>query len=132
MLIDLSGYRTSVLHRWHQKYGPVLRVGPKELSFAGSETVKEIYGQQTNFLKAPVYEKMSLEPLGIFSMRSKTEHSKRRRLLSHPFAQSSILDAEVLIRAHVQRLVECVKEEIHHPVDIMELFRLVAFDIVGK
>lgn len=131
MVLDLSGYRTLTLHELHQQHGSAVRVGPQEVSFSSIDTIKEIYGQQTNFMKAPIYETMSQEPLGIFSLREKSAHSQRRRLLSHAFAQANLFETEPLILGHVQRLINRVQSNTAKPLDMLALFRLVAFDIVG-
>jgi len=131
MVLDLSGYRTLTFHKLHQKYGSAIRVGPNEISLSNVDTIKEVYGQQTNFIKAPVYELMSQEPLGIFSLREKSAHSQRRKLLSHAFAQSNLFDTEPLILNHVQRLLNRIQDNTVKPLDMLALFRLVAFDIVG-
>ena len=36
--------RTGYIHRLHMRYGPVVRVGPREVSFSSGPAVKEIYG----------------------------------------------------------------------------------------
>jgi cytochrome P450 len=131
MLIDLSGYRTLTLHKLHQRYGSAVRVGPNEVSFSNNESIKEVYGQQTSFIKAPIYETMSQPPLGIFSLRDRSLHSQRRRLLSHAFAQSNLFETEPLILQHVQRLLNRVQDNLSKPLDMLALFRLTAFDIVG-
>ncbi|EXJ67490.1 uncharacterized protein A1O5_09503 [Cladophialophora psammophila CBS 110553] len=132
MLIDMAGRRTSWIHNLHSRHGPTVRIAPNELSFANMEMVKVIYGQQTTFPKAPIYDTMSLPPFGIFSMRDRQDHSHRRRLLSHAFAQSSLYESEPLIRAHVEELTQRVQSGLCRPMDMMLLFRLVAFDIVGE
>lgn len=119
-------------HKLHQQYGSAVRVGPNEVSFSNIDSVKEVYGQQTKFIKAPIYETMSQPPLGIFSLRDKSLHNRRRRLLSHAFAQSNLFDAEPLILQHVQRLLDRVQDNLSEPsLDMLALFRLTAFDIVG-
>jgi cytochrome P450 len=94
--------------------------------------VKELYGQQTSFLKAPVYETMSVKPLGIFSLRDKSEHSQRRRLLSHAFSQSNLFDCEPLIAQQIQKLMNQVERSLGKPLNMLLMFRLTAFDIVGE
>jgi hypothetical protein len=79
VVADLAGKRTETIHQLHRKYGPVVRVGPKEVSFA-DESINAIYSQQTQFMKAKQYELMSLQPLGIFSLNKKSEHAQRRAL----------------------------------------------------
>lgn len=132
MFIDLAGDRTSTIHQLHQKYGSVIRIGPQELSFSDPETIKEIYSQQTGFLKAPIYEIMSVRPLGIFSMRDKAEHSQRRRLLSHAFSQANLFDCEPLIQQQINNLLALLDAGSGKAADVLSLFRLTAFDIVGK
>jgi hypothetical protein len=130
-MVDLAGFRTLTIHELHRKYGPTVRIAPNELSFANSECVKEIYGQQTSFFKAQIYESMSVPPFGIFSLRTKDEHSQRRRLLSHAFAQSTLFETEPLIKIHVAKVIEHVKRGAQKPLDAMYLFRSFAFDIAG-
>lgn len=130
--IDLTGRRTTVLHQLHQRYGTAIRIAPNEISFSDRGSIKELYGQQTTFLKAPIYDTMSVPPFGIFSMRDRADHSQRRRLLSHAFAQSSLYESEPLIKDNIRALLSRLDSEMQKPVDVMALFRLLAFDIVGK
>jgi hypothetical protein len=43
LAIELSGRRALYVHALHQRYGPVVRVGPNELSFASAAAVRDIY-----------------------------------------------------------------------------------------
>lgn len=131
IFVDLAGDRTTTLHNLHKKYGPSVRVGPQEISYANVGAVKEIYGQQTEYLKAPVYDDFSTAPVGIFSMRNKMEHSQRRRLLSHAFSQSNLTNTEPLIRQQIEKLVACIDGSVGKSLDLLALFRMVAFDIIG-
>ena len=131
MLVDLAGNRTSTIHRLHQKYGPSVRIGPQEVSYSNPQMIKELYGQQTAFMKAPIYDILSLKPLGIFSMRDKTDHSQRRRLLSHAFSQSNLLDTEPLIKQQIHKLVAHLDGRLGQSLDMLSLFRMTAFEIVG-
>ena len=132
VLIDLAGLRTLKIHQLHQKYGPVVRVGPHEVSFADQESVNEIYSQQTAFMKAEVYETMSVKPLGIFSLRDKGLHSQRRSLLSYAFSQGNLNNCAPLIHAHVLKLLQRLQEKAGKPTDVLLLFRLFSLDVVGK
>lgn len=130
--VDLAGLRTTVIHRLHRTYGPVVRIGPSEVSFADIESVNQIYSQKTVFMKAPIYDSMSVKPPGIFSLRNKQAHSARRSVLSHAFSQSSVAACVPLIRQHVQSLVDLVDKASGKPVDVFLLFRLFALDVVGE
>ncbi len=43
LAVDFSGKRPHVVHRLHQRYGPVVRVAPNELAFATAAAVRDIY-----------------------------------------------------------------------------------------
>lgn len=132
ILIDLPGLRTTIIHKLHQQYGPVVRIGPNEVSFADMSIVKEIYGQQSVYMKAPWYDSVSLHPVGIFSMRNKADHSKRRSLLSHAFSQTSLNNTMPTICATVERLSKVIADSRGDSVDALAKFRRFALDIVGE
>jgi cytochrome P450 len=117
----MSGDRTSTIHALHSKYGPVVRIAPNELSFSDINHIKDIYGQSSVFMKSPVYD--SFGRRGIFTMRNKEEHRARRKLLSHPFAQSNIFTIESLIVAHVEKLSTRISNSAGTPIDTLHWFR---------
>jgi hypothetical protein len=43
MLQEFMGNRREYIHHLHQQYGPVVRLGPNEVSFTSVEALKEIY-----------------------------------------------------------------------------------------
>ena len=43
MLQEFAGKRREYIHELHRKYGPVVRLGPNEVSFTSLEAMKEIY-----------------------------------------------------------------------------------------
>ncbi|KAH8593864.1 hypothetical protein B0O99DRAFT_688298 [Bisporella sp. PMI_857] len=48
---DFSWKGSENFHRMHQKYGPVVRIAPNELSYDDLATYNDIYGQKSRFLK---------------------------------------------------------------------------------
>lgn len=40
---EFTGNRRAYIHDLHQELGPVIRLGPNEVSFASAEAIKEIY-----------------------------------------------------------------------------------------
>jgi len=53
--MDFTKKRTLYIHALHEKYGPVVRIGPNELSFTGEEPMRVIYGAGTSFYKPAFY-----------------------------------------------------------------------------
>ena len=128
----MSGNRTTTIHKLHNQYGSTVRVGPNEVSFADGNVIKELYGQSSDFMKAPVYDQFSQHPVGIFSMRNKADHRQRRKLLSHAFAQSNLLQIEPVIGDRVKQLLKRIDKTLGQPTDALVLLRMFALDIVGK
>ncbi|KXX75322.1 putative sterigmatocystin biosynthesis P450 monooxygenase STCB [Madurella mycetomatis] len=77
------------LHAAHYRLGPVIRVGPYELSINDIESVRTVY--QGGFEKPAWYS--VFDNYGVpcmFSSRSADEHSARKRLISHVYSKSYI------------------------------------------
>jgi cytochrome P450 len=127
----LAGSRTKTIHSLHEKYGKVVRIGPNEISFTDIGVINDILGLSSPFMKAPIYDSMSVKPPGVFSLRDKEQHRDRRRLLSHAFAQSNLYKTEPLILEHVRELLTKLDSDPEKPKDVWLLFRLLALDIVG-
>ena len=129
---DLLAKRSSTIHKWHRKYGPTVQIGPNEVSFADVSMVNEIYGQNTPFMKAPVYDTFALAPPGIFILRDKEHHRQRRRLLSHAFSYSNILDAESLMVENLNKFLNILDSNLDQPVDMLSRSRMLVLDTVGQ
>ncbi|KAH6663935.1 cytochrome P450 [Plectosphaerella plurivora] len=90
---EFSANRTSYIHSLHQKYGPVVRIAPNEVSFASYEAVKEIYGSLgSGYDKSPFYDLFTVfGKRTMFSTLDKGNHAKRKRLLADRYANSNVM-----------------------------------------
>lgn len=52
---EYHGSRRLYVHSLHQKYGPTVRLGPKEVSFTGAGAIKSIYGAK-GYTKPRLYD----------------------------------------------------------------------------
>lgn len=52
---DFRACRTRTIHSLHAKYGPVVRVGPSEISFASLSALRQIYGAGSGFERTDFY-----------------------------------------------------------------------------
>ncbi|KAK5046780.1 hypothetical protein LTR84_007133 [Exophiala bonariae] len=79
----------------HQRYGPVVRIAPDELSFADPSTLKAIYGHGSRLPKTEFYTGGKFTEVdNVFSMRDIHQHSGRRAVMapvfSHRFVASYV------------------------------------------
>ncbi len=126
----MSGQRAATIQSLHQKYGAVVRIGPKELSFSSQQAMRDIYGASNVLQKAPVYEAFGRK--SSFTITDKKEHRSRQKRIAHVFAPASIASVEPLVQQSVNRLVGVLRTRTGKSIDIMEWFRIFALDVVGE
>ena len=89
---DWKGIRTKTINQLHQKYGPVVRVGPNEISFNSLSALKAVYGAGSGFERTSFYSMFDVygQP-NLFTFASPKAHGERKKLLNHVYSKSSIL-----------------------------------------
>ncbi|KAI1143994.1 cytochrome P450 3A13 [Hypoxylon sp. FL0543] len=131
---EFHAHRTRYVHQLHQRYGPVVRIAPNEVSFASSEGVKEIYGSggsgydKTEFYNLfTVYGRRTM-----FSTLNKEDHARRKRVLADRYANTNILKSGSLegIRERSRRFIERCSKSIGGSVDVFICLHDYAFDCV--
>lgn len=92
---DYKGGRTRKINALHRKYGPVVRVGPNEVTFNSTSALRAIYGAGSGFERTGFYQ--MFEAYGrknMFSFHTVKEHGERKKLFAHAYAKSAILKAD--------------------------------------
>ena len=90
---DWKGTRTRTIFRLHQEYGPVVRVGPNEISFSSLSALKKIYGAGSGFERTSFYRMFDVYGhQNLFTFGSPKAHGERKKMLNHAYSRSSILN----------------------------------------
>jgi cytochrome P450 len=129
--MDMGGFRAKTIEALHKKYGPVVQLGPNEVSFDTIDAVDMIYGQQSEYIKSPWYD--SVTRGGVFKIRNVAEHRQRRKQLSRAFSPASVNDMEPSTASLVQKFVTVIEN--HRQKGALEMrhwFRMLAFDLSGN
>ena len=79
----------------HEKYGPVVRIGPNDLSFNAPEAIADIYKQ--GWPKGDFYAGFTQPEPGIFARRDEKLHSERKRMFATSFSTPSVRSMESII-----------------------------------
>lgn len=97
MSIEWRGERMQTLMRLHETYGPVVQVGPREVSFSSLSALRTIYGAGSPFERTPFYKPFDVygRP-NLFTFGPSSEHRARKKLLSHIYANQNILSPATL------------------------------------
>ncbi|CAG8978541.1 hypothetical protein HYALB_00012272 [Hymenoscyphus albidus] len=107
------GDRHLEFHRCHEKYGPVFRYGPNSLSFNTNTSLKTIYTHRAPVQKSQFYTVFppTKDTFNTHSSISKTQHARKRRVLSHAFSEAAIKDMEKYILQNVRVFVRRLGEK---------------------
>ncbi|KAF3054812.1 hypothetical protein GL218_07593 [Daldinia childiae] len=137
--IRFNSRENRTLHAVHRKYGPVVRIGPNELSVNSVDAVKTIY--QGGFDKHEWYS--LFDNYGVpcmFSSAHAKHHSLRKRMVSHVYSKSYInaspalaAQADIIISS---RLLPLIQESVSasqqpHGIDVHSLFCAAAMDFIS-
>jgi cytochrome P450 len=128
--LDLSGKRSTTIHDLHKKYGPIVRVAPNQLCFASPKALKEIYGANSQFSKAPIYEALGFKSL--FTTRNRDDYRVMKKRVVPNFTAAAVAELEPCVHRQVKNLVQALDKRLDSPLDILPWFRMLALGVVGK
>ncbi|KAF1810767.1 benzoate 4-monooxygenase cytochrome P450 [Eremomyces bilateralis CBS 781.70] len=123
----------------HHEYGPIVRVGPNELSFIDAQGWKDIYGFQPagkagNAKDPKFYDFASVDETNLVNANDQ-DHARTRRIFSNAFSDKALKEQEPLLMKYVdlmvQKLHEKVEAEPDEKVNMVEILNFTTFDIMG-
>lgn len=134
------------VYRMHEKYGPVVRIAPDELSFLTLTSWKEIYGHRVgstmgaagDFAKheATYRQSKSMAPSVLSAQREL--HTMLRRRLANGFSEKAMREQEPIIRGYANLLMQRLYEMrvdattgAEKAVDLCQMYNFFTFDVIG-
>ncbi|KAI8628214.1 cytochrome P450 [Xylariaceae sp. FL1651] len=121
----------------HNKYGPVVRTSPNDLSFINPPQWKEIYGHKPpGHTELPKDEKYhSGFSFGqILVNADRHYHGELRKLFSHGFSDASLRKQERVIQEYVDMLFQKLHENSQDgqtALDLTDWYNFFTFDLIG-
>ncbi|KAI0533870.1 cytochrome P450 [Xylaria digitata] len=118
----------------HEKYGPVVRVGPTEVDVTDIAAAKKIHRVKADFVKTDFYLGIGYRKENIVSTQDLNFHRRHRKLLSQPISENSLKAMEPQIEEKVRLTIEKMGEEmkIRKAVDIYKWWMFMTTDIIGQ
>lgn len=121
--VAAEGHRSEVVHELHKQYGEswvslrrriaaetpagtFVRLGPNHLSINSPDALQVVYAHGNGSLKSNFYDAFVSIQRGLFNTRSRPEHARKRKIVSHIFSQKAVLDFEPHVRLYVGQLVK--------------------------
>ncbi|KAI1458694.1 cytochrome P450 [Annulohypoxylon moriforme] len=136
-LVRTGSYHLHV-KRLHDRYGPILRIGPNTLDIDIPELVKILYGSDTSWRKTEFYKNNSAVIGGeikytLFSEIDPAKHAVMKRPIAKFFVLNNVLSKEV----HMDRALRdmCTHLENRYQEKVCDLGEWIAFcawDILGN
>ncbi|CVL06816.1 related to benzoate 4-monooxygenase cytochrome P450 [Fusarium mangiferae] len=128
----LKGTRAQYVHRLHQRYGPVVRVGPREVDISDMTAAKEIHRVKDGYGKAPFYQNLVPNTNNLFNTLDVEFHRHHRRLLSSPLSESSLKSVEPTVDAYVKMAIASINREMDErgAADVAKFWLFMATDII--
>ncbi|KAJ5626406.1 hypothetical protein N7510_002715 [Penicillium lagena] len=131
---DMAGNSPQMISKLHKRHGPIVRIGPNEVSIDDIEIHNRVlYCQAPKYMKAAYfYDPFKTGPSGIFQSSEPKEHSTLRRLVSKPFSRKSILQFEPEIWKSVDMLsdVLCQHDKDNNCFDLSKMSRCLSLDFI--
>ncbi|KAI1434436.1 putative cytochrome P450 monooxygenase [Xylaria sp. CBS 124048] len=121
----------------HQRYGPVVRIAPDELTFSTPQAWHDIYGpkkaDRPELPKFPgFYSQFEDIPTSILNA-GEHEHNLLRRQLAPGFSERAMHEQEPIIGAYVNKLILGLRSatEKNSRQNLREWYNWTTFDVIG-
>ncbi|KAJ6172200.1 hypothetical protein N7470_001267 [Penicillium chermesinum] len=133
------GKKFEIVDKAHRKYGNVVRIGYNHVSIADERGLNVVYGHGNGFLKDHYYEAFVAKTPGMFNVRDRAEHTRKRKIIAHAFSPRSVAEFEPHMTANLGRWVKQLDliaakappAEKYSKFNAMPWFSYLAFDIIG-
>jgi cytochrome P450 len=123
----------------HEKYGPVFRLGPNELTFSSAQAMQDIYGFRQGHQNMPK-STLHTGPVKVghtttlqYTIDDK-DHGRQRRALSHSFSQQALMEQEPIVQEYTSKMISKLRQlaETKETFNICDWFAYFTFDTMGN
>ena len=122
--------------RIHQIYGPIVRIGPNELSFSSPIAAREILSAGKGFHKTDFYGVFPPpENPDIFTEMREDVHAQKKRVAAVPYSMNAMQKFAPFIDDTIQLFMEKMNkfaDTPDQPVDLGNWLHYFAFDVLGE
>ncbi|KAF4778716.1 cytochrome P450 3A19 [Colletotrichum scovillei] len=141
LIRSVSGHRlNNDIEKVHAEYGPVVRIGPNELSFATEDALKTIHNPGPDgghFTKQGTIESLLAKLIwaapNLLTTTDRTAHKRLRTALQPAFTAKALMEQEDIVQHHVNRAVDSLGSRLREDkiVSISDYVGKMIWSIVG-
>ncbi|KAJ7214343.1 cytochrome P450, partial [Mycena pura] len=124
------GLRHNKLRALHDRYGRVVQIGPNTLSFISPTAISSIYGSANAPDKSTAYDMQHLKGDGLFFLKDKASHSRRRRIWNRSFSEEALLGYQDPLVREIEHLFDLLlkKTSNNGKVDLVKILPQYSYD----
>ena len=82
-----------------------MRLAPNHVSIADPDALQVVYAHGNGTTKSNFYDAFVSIHRGLFNTRNRSDHSRKRKIVSHIFSLKNVLEFEPYIRFHIGELL---------------------------
>lgn len=129
----VQGTRHLYLERLHEKYGPIVRISPTEVSFIETSIWRDVWGFKRDKAECPKSDNQErLNGYTGILDADRMDHRRIRRLLSHAFSENTLRQQEHRVQHQVNLFIQGLSQNcVKGPVDMTQWIQWTTFDIMG-
>ena len=132
-----DGKSPSKYYELHQKYGPIVRTGPRCVDISDPAAIPIIYGISSKFLKTQFYPIQSAlyEGTVLYNMFSQIDpkiHKSFKQPVAGKFGMTSIRSFEPYVDTCTDIFIAKMRQHAGEAVNLSEWLQYYAFDVVGS
>lgn len=117
----------------------MVRIGYNHISISSELGIPLIYVHGNGFLKDEFYDACISGVPGVFHMRDRAHHARKRRIVAHAFSATAVVKFEKSMAENLERwvrklddLASTAERDGFKRLDMMPLCTYIAFDIIGS
>ena len=132
---DWKGTSTRTIDQFHRSYGPVVRIGPNQVSFNSVSALRTIYGPGSRYGRTSFYRMFDVYgQQNLFTFHSPIEHGQRKKLLSHAYSKSIILKEPItcMVEDKVRKYMSLLEAEPGHISEIFSTLHYYSLDNITE
>ncbi|KAI0599977.1 cytochrome P450 [Biscogniauxia sp. FL1348] len=126
--------RSLHIHIWeaHEKYGPVVRIGPDRLVFNSATALRDIY-QNERVTKSPIYlvTQAKVGAHSTWNSLDREMHRRKRKLVGRATTEASMRSFEPTMIEQVDLFIQGIARSKSQSINIKNRCSYLSFDIAG-
>ncbi|KAJ7257751.1 cytochrome P450 [Mycena rebaudengoi] len=124
--------QAQAIHELFQRYGPIVRIGPRKVVFCDLDSLRSVYLIQ-RFDKSPLYKHFAMEGVDhSLTLLDNASHTARRKSVGPHYTATSIVEMQPTIQKCTMQIIELlhvIRGEM--ALDCLDLLRTLMLDITA-